>query len=143
MSTGRPVLDALVLAAAVVGALGVLLRALRLPELTRHLRLFLLDWLGEPERPGLPARPSFPERMGDVEAAARESSSRLLTLQDTTAALFAQVERSSDQLRRLDERVTEHRRRNEEQVALLREAVNRIEAEQLAIRLSRDLRDLQ
>lgn len=130
--TGRPALDGLLVAAAVVGAVGVLARAAHLPELTRRLRVFLLDWLGEPERPGTPARPSFPSRMGEVEG-------RLALLQESTHALYAQGERNSAELTRLDTRVSEHRRRNEEQIALLREAVNRIEAEQVALRLARDL----
>lgn len=133
-------------------------RLMGLGSLLKGTRLFLLDWFGEPPRPGVPARPSFPERMAEVEQQARrvdertsqlnhemrgELTSRLTMLAFTVDQLHVHTTGATDRLAQLDTRLTDldarvsdHRRRNDEQVTLLREAVGRVEQRQLDVALA-------
>jgi hypothetical protein len=117
--------------------LGGLSRFLHIGQTAKHLRLFLLDWLGEPERPGVEARPSFPERMAKVEKTlqhdfATETTSRLMLIGETVdrAAIMTTensyaLSRVDFRLNGLDQRISDHRRRNEEQIESLRAEVER------------------
>lgn len=130
-----PAVQVLLTAAGVATALGVLWRFLHLGELITGTRLFLLDWLGQPERPGAPAVPGFPARMAKVEARTAdlahdfrgELTSRLTLLAYTVDATHERLGITQEHLTRLDTRVTDHRRRNDEQIQLLRSAVARTE----------------
>lgn len=53
--------------AAVLAAITGIWKFLHLGPLLRGTRFFLDDWNGQPARPGVPPRPSFPERMANVE----------------------------------------------------------------------------
>lgn len=129
-------------AAGLVTALGVLWRALHLGELTRGTRLFLLDWFGEPARDGREAVPSFPARIAAVERRTAdlahdfrgELSSRLTLLAYTVDRVHDATTSNAERLTLLDERVSDHRRRNDEQVRLLREAIARTEAQLTEVR---------
>jgi hypothetical protein len=137
-------------AAALVTALGVLWRwahvgellggVFTLAKLAQLQRSFLVDWNGEPARPGVEARPSFPERMTSVEDKAElvdrrtaelnhelrgELVSRLVLLHDGQERLHDHNSEHAAALARLDARVTDHRRRNELQVEQLRVEVDR------------------
>lgn len=129
----RAVLGGLLYAAAVVGALGVLWRALKARELLRGVRLFLADWFGSPGRPGVAAVPSFPERMSEVESAT-------VAIVDSIERLHDAQGRSAEAFALLDQRVSDHRRRNEEQAELLRaamqERLDRLQAQNDAYRAS-------
>lgn len=122
-------------AAAFITAGGVLWRVSHLAELIRGTRLFLLDWNGEPARPGAQARPSVLERIERVEGRTSslnhdlrgELTSRLTLLAYSVDRLHEHTTSTADTLARLDERISDHRRRNEDQIALLREAVARNE----------------
>lgn len=126
-------------------------RSMGLGSLLRGTRLFLLDWFGEPARPGVEARPSFPERMADVERRVAtvdertgqlnhemrgELTSRLTMLAFTVDQLHVHSTGTTDRLQALDARVSDHRRRNDEQIRLLADAVARVEARQLDHALS-------
>lgn len=143
-----PAVQVLLSAAAVATAVGVLWRFLHLTEILRGTRLFLLDWLGQPARPGAEAVPSFPERMAQVEKRTADLShdfrgeltSRLTLLAYTVDRTHEQLSATTEHLARLevhqelvDQRITDHRRRNDEQIALLREAVARVELAQAAL----------
>lgn len=132
---------------AFLAAVAAAWRSMGLGSLLRGTRLFLLDWFGEPARPGVDARPSFPERMAEVEANARrvdqrtselnhemrgELTSRLTLLAFTVDQLHQHTTATTDRLSALDTRVSDHRRRNDEQIELLRQAVERVELRQLA-----------
>lgn len=66
--TGTAWIDALIAAAAAVTALGVLWRAVRgLRRFGRRVEDFLGDWFGEPERPGVAAKPGVMARLENVE----------------------------------------------------------------------------
>lgn len=122
-------------AAAAATAVGVLWRFLHLGEVLRGTRLFLVDWFGQPERPGAAAVPGFPERMATVESRTADLAhdfrgdltSRLTLLAYTVDQLHIHSTDARDYMVRLDERVTDHRRRNEEAIRLLSEAVARQE----------------
>jgi hypothetical protein len=120
--------------------LGGLSRFLHIGQTAKHLRLFLLDWLGEPERPGVEARPSFPERMAKVERRtetlqhdfATETTSRLMLIGETVdrAAVITDenhnaLSRVDFRLNGIDQRINDHRRRNDEQIESLRLEVER------------------
>lgn len=118
-------------------------RLMGLGSLLKGTRLFLLDWFGEPPRPGVPARPSFPDRMAEVEQQARRVDERLTLLAFTVDQLHVHTTGATDRLAQLDSRLTDldarvsdHRRRNDEQVTLLREAVGRVEQRQLDVALA-------
>lgn len=116
-----------------VGAVVSLWRWSKLGELVKGIRLFLADWFGEPERPGRPELPSFPARMARVEDRAAclaqklgdDVTAKLTALAYTVDRVHDQGSTSAERLAQLDARVSDHRRRNDEQVALLREAVAR------------------
>lgn len=117
--------------AAFVASVTALWRWSKLGELIRGTRLFLADWFGEPERPGRPGLPSFPTRMARVEERAAclaqklgdDVATKLTALAYTVDRVHDQGATQAERLAQLDARVSDHRRRNEEQVALLREAV--------------------
>lgn len=134
--------QALLAAAAVVTALGVLWRWLHMGELLRGTRLFLLDWFGQPERPGAEAVPGFPERMSSVEKRTAdladdfrgELTTRLTQLAFTVDRTHDHLTTTANDVQRLDARVSDHRRRNDEQIQLLREAITRTEQQVHEIR---------
>lgn len=122
----------LLAAAAVVTALGVLWRTSRpLRELVKGTRLFLVDWFGTPERPGVDAVAGFPERMARVERRTAdlahdfrgELTSRLTLLAFTVDKMHDQLHSNGDTVRLLSSRVDDHRRRNEAAVDALRAAL--------------------
>lgn len=134
------VYEVVLAAAAFLTACGVLVRALHLDETLKGTRNFLVDWQGEPARPGVEARPSFPERMASVEQQAAlvdrrtaelnhelrgELISRLVLLHEGQDKLHVTADRNADAIARLDDRVTDHRRRNEQQVENLRADLDR------------------
>lgn len=116
--------DVLLYAAAAAGALGVLWRSLKpFRELLRRVRLFLIDWLGTPARPGVAAVPSFPERMGEVESATVAVAQALADLAGSVSQLHTAQEHAAEAFVQLDNRVTDHRNRNEKQAELLQAAL--------------------
>lgn len=131
--------ELLLAAAAVVGAAAGLWRALRLGQLLRGTRAFLEDWQGEPARPGRERRPSVPERLANVETHLDDTGGQMSGLaaglvrlqeradlnRDGIAENRTALQRLDDRLGSLDARVTEHRRRNGEQLAELRVEVER------------------
>lgn len=108
--TGHPVIDTVLLIAAVVTAVGAIWRGLHLGELLHGTREFLDDWQGEPARPGVLARPSIPQRLADVET--------------QLCALVSQELRA--EVIELKERVKRHREANAAQVVILQTAVNEL-----------------
>lgn len=124
-----------------LGAVAAAWRTLSLGPLLKGTRLFLLDWFGEPARPGVDARPSFPERMATVESRTKalnhdlrdDLGGRLALLTEMVEASSHASKQVAEELKEVNGRVTEHRRRNDDQIRLLREAVARLEARQIAI----------
>lgn len=121
---------------AVAGGLTIVAGAYRALGIGRFLartRAFLDDWQGEPDRPGFRGRPSFPERMAavesNVETLQRNHGSSLRDKVDDVHTrvvdLQARAQSNRDGIDELQHRVTDHRRRNDEQATLLREAVDR------------------
>lgn len=118
-------------AAAAVAGVAAAVRALGLPKLAQGTRRFLDDWFGEPARPGHDGTPSFPERMAEVERRAAsvehfvrgDTSARLQLIALDVKTSQDQASKNHDALMEVNERVTEHRRRNDEQIELLRSAV--------------------
>lgn len=140
--------QAILAAAGILAALGVLWRGSKpLRDTARMVRLFLLDWLGEPARPGVDARPSFPQRMAEVEHRTHLTERRTADLAHTFRgevnshlALLARslgrledhvnnngagIDRLDARIHTVEERITDHRRRNDEQIAALRAEVDR------------------
>ena len=138
--------QAVVTLAAVVAALGVLWRALRLGQLLTGTRLFLDDWNGEAARPGVERRASFPERMAAVEERTRalthdvrgELSSRLILLGDGLQRVEAAQATAAAALVDVNSRVTEHRRRNDELVHVLQLRLDELRHQQLLDVVDRD-----
>lgn len=130
---------ALLWLAAILGALGVIYKALhldtarvrlmRLAELAEVQADFLLDWNGSPARPGVDAVPSMPERVEKVSKDVHEVKSALPSAFDELMRQITDVKADVGDVKELaektDERVTEHRRRGEEQAVLLRAEVER------------------
>lgn len=125
--TGLPWLDVVLVAGALVTALGVLWRATRPGRrLAGAVGDFLSDWNGEPGRPGRPATPPFPERLSRIEAQLVELPPLAVgveQLHNALAATSGRVASLDDRLALIDRRVTDHRRRNDRQVELLRQEV--------------------
>lgn len=133
----------LILAAGIAGAVTALWKFLHLSEILRDIRnllrlsnlqaSFLQDWNGEPARPGKEGVPSVPERLNLVERRtaalnhtfAGEMTSRLTLIADDLTEVKSQSRANFDALARLDDRVTDHRRRNEEQSSILRAELER------------------
>lgn len=69
--TGIPVVDVFVIAGTIAGGLGLLgivRRAVRwMLRTIKRVQNFLDDWNGEPARPGVEARPGFPDRLAALE----------------------------------------------------------------------------
>jgi hypothetical protein len=116
-------------------AVGAIWKSLGLGSLLKGTRDFLVDWNGEPERPGRDRIPSVPERIKAVEDRTAdmnhgmrgEMSSRLILLGEALDKLSTLGESNATSLARLegrvdglDRRVTDHRRRNEEQTEAFR-----------------------
>lgn len=125
--TGSPTADGLLAAAAVVTAVGVLWRSTRpARRLAKALRLFVEDWNGEPARPGRTATHPIPERLSRIELQLVDlpqltvGMEQLHTQARATAARVVSVD---ERLGLLDRRVTDHRRRNDRQIDLLRAEV--------------------
>lgn len=132
--------DILVGVAAVLGAVTAIFKFLHLGELLKGTRTFLLDWNGLPERPGADKIPSMPERINLLERRSESLNHNLAVELNNRVTLVAEgVDRietaageNSAALTRLDfrvngieQRITDHRRRNEEQVEALRVEVDR------------------
>lgn len=125
--TGSAAADALLAAAAVVTALGVLWRSTRpARRLSRSLRAFVEDWNGEPARPGRQATHPIPERLARIELQlvdVPQLAVGLEALHSQARATAARVVSVDERLGLLDRRVTDHRRRNDRQIELLRAEV--------------------
>lgn len=129
--------------AGTIALLATFWRRLHISELLKGLREFLEDWRGEPARPGRDEIKPFPVRMTALERRAAdldhrvrgEVSSRLTLIQETVDESRAQGASNHEALIRLDSRVTDHRRRNEEQIKLLQEAIARNERHWEEVRL--------
>lgn len=100
-------------AAGVATAIGVLWRFLHVGELLTGTRNFLKDYNGEPARPGVEQRPGLPERLGKIEAHTHE-------LKGAFPAMVVALDELQRSLAENGNRITEHRRRNEDQALLLR-----------------------
>lgn len=137
--------------AGILTALGVIYKALHIGEVLRDLRslarlsklqeTFLADWNGEPARPGADARPGLPDRIAKIEKQTHEIKGRdaqlvvaLEVLADSARDNGAKIDRLDERVIGLDERVTDHRRRNDATAELLRVELERRAAE-LAVRL--------
>lgn len=135
----------IVWAAGVLAALGVIYKAIHLGPAIRKAKDFARSWFGEPAAPGVEARPGLPETVAKMAAHIHEIKGR-----DATIAQFLQdisekmtenglkVDRIDERVLHLDERVTDHRRRNEEQATLLRADLERRARELENARLERD-----
>lgn len=142
--------SAILAAAALVGALTALWKFLHLGELLRDTRRlaklaqlqesFLEDWNGAPARPGQDARPGSMQRIATVEKRTEdinhlfrgEVTSRLTLIAENVEQLKAKGDMNGQALNRLegrvdsvDKRISDHRRRNEEQIEHLRSEVER------------------
>lgn len=134
--------DIVVVVASVCTAAAVIAKFLHLPELLKGGRLFLHDWLGEPARDGVEARLSFPARMAKVEARTEalhhnlsvELNGRMDLVAHSLDGIQGRADENKTSLDRLEERlndvderinkrITDHRRRNEETVAALEAAI--------------------
>jgi hypothetical protein len=141
--TGSSVTDIIILVAAVVTALGVIARMLHLPEIRRGFRDFLQSWNGQPKRPGVEAVPGFPEQMADTKADLTKMKADVHTIKGRDGALVVALEqiaasaaataaaliRVENRANVTDERISEHRRRNEETARQLQKAVEQTAAD--------------
>lgn len=67
--TGIPAVDVFVIITIVASALVLIVRGLKwVMRIYRRISKFLDDWNGEPARPGVEARPGFPDRIAALEA---------------------------------------------------------------------------
>ena len=116
--------------------LGLVDRRLGIGDRRKRFRLFLLDWSGEPARPGRDALPSFPERMAKLELRtaqlqhdfATETTGRLVLLAEDLVQIKEAASLNGDALARMDfrlngveRRITDHQKRNQRQIAALRD----------------------
>jgi hypothetical protein len=118
--------------AAGLGALAAIYRLLHIGEIGRGLLHFLRDYNGEPARPGQDARPGLPERIAKIERQTHEIKGRdaqlvvaLDQVVEESRTVGGKVDRIDGRIGLLDGRVTDHRRRNDEQASLLREELER------------------
>jgi hypothetical protein len=118
--------------AGVLTAVGVIYRFFHVGEIVRGILNFLRDYHGEPARPGVEARPGLPERLARIESQTGEIKGRDLQLLTELKRLARSADDNGEKIDRLDERVitldervTDHRRRNEEQAAVLRAELER------------------
>lgn len=134
LSAGNPVSPAepLIWIAGALTALGVIYRFLHVGEIVRGILNFLRDYNGEPARPGVPARPGLPDRIAKIESQTHEIKGRdaqlvvaLEQLASSANENGLKIDRLDERVINLDERVTDHRRRNEEQVRVLRDELER------------------
>jgi hypothetical protein len=128
--------------AGLIGALAFLWRTLFRKGFRRS-REFFRAWFGEPEAPGVDRRPGLPEtvaqmagqvheiraRDDQVLAFMKEIAGQLTDNGRKTDALDLKVERVDTRVIGLDQRVTDHRRRNDETARLMREELLRRAAE--------------
>jgi hypothetical protein len=125
--TSSTTADAVLAAAAVVTALGVLWRTTRpARRLARSVREFLEDWNGEPARPGRTATHPIPERLSRIELQLVDLPQLAVGVEQLQGALRATAGRVAsldDRLGLIDRRVADHRRRNDRQIELLRAEV--------------------
>lgn len=101
--TGIPAVDVFVIAGIIAGGLGlvgVIGRAGKwMLRTIRRVQNFLDDWNGEPARPGVEARPGFPDRLAALEvevAAVRKLVSNGLS--SNVADIQARVTRVEERL---------------------------------------------
>ena len=134
--------------AAFLLALGVIAKALHLPEIRKGTREFLRAFFGEPARPGFDAVPGIPEQLADnrdhlakLQEDMHEIKGRdgqlVVALEQIAASARATAEalsRVENRANIMDERINDHRRRNEETAKVLQRAV-----EQTATDLQRKL----
>lgn len=123
--------------AAILAVVGVG-RALGFNKMRKDVRAFLMDWNGEPARDGFEGRESFPTRMTKVEKRtqelARNGGSSVADKVHDIARDIDEIKKSAEsngaaiarvdtRIAGVEERVTDHRRRNDEAVRLLRESL--------------------
>lgn len=131
---------ALVGIAAVLGAIGVIWRQGGFGKLKKRTADFLDDWNGEAPRPGYEGRKSFPVRMAEIEQtvaqlkrnggssvadAVHEVARGVEELKRTAVANREAIARLDERHNHTDERITDHRKRNDEAATLLRAELER------------------
>jgi hypothetical protein len=143
---------ALLWTAAVCGALAAIWRFFGITNAWRawrarviRQRTFYLDWYGEPARPGVEPRPGVPEQVAYLGKQMHEIKGRDTQLAEGLQELTRWSRENGQKLDRLDERViaadtriTDHRRRNEEQARVLRDD---LEARANALEMSLEARN--
>lgn len=131
--------------AAVLTALGVIYRLLHLGEIVRGLLLIVRQWHGEKGAPGIPARMSIPEiidyqskQLHEIKGRDAQLVVALEQLAQSANDNGVKIDRLDERVIGLDERVTDHRRRNEDQARVLREELERRAADLEAKLLQRN-----
>lgn len=107
-------------AAGVVTALGVLWKFLHIGEISKGLRHLVQGWNGQPERPGFDRVPGVPERLAKIEKQTHEVKGAMPAMVVALDELQRWATENGSRIDAVNERITEHRRRNDDQAALLR-----------------------
>lgn len=111
-------------AAGVVTAVGVLWKFFHVGEILKGTRNFLKDYNGEPARPGAEARPGLPERLAKIEHHTHETKAAFPAMVVALDELQRWATENGARIDAVNDRITEHRRRNEDQAILLRKALD-------------------
>lgn len=141
-----PAATALLLwAAGVCTAIGVLWKFLHVGEILTGTRNFLKDYNGEPARPGVEPRPGLPERLASIERHTHEVKGAmpamvvaLEELKKWATENGSKIDKVDDRVTALDQRMTDHRRRNDQTAEVLRSDLERRASELAAKMEARD-----
>lgn len=121
--------------AAVLTSLGVIWKVTG--PAFREIRDFLRSWNGQPAAPGIEARPGLPEtvaylgtQMSEIKGRDAQLADALGELNESSKEAVESSKDNGEKIDRLDERmiavdvrVTDHRRRNDEQAQILHDAL--------------------
>lgn len=111
--------------AGLLAAIASIYKLLHLGEMFRGTRNFLADYNGEPQRPGFEGRKGLPERITSIEQHMNEVKGAMPSLAQALSDLAETSTSNGEKIDKLDQRVTDHRRRNDEQATLLRTELER------------------
>ena len=106
-----PAVETVILLASIVTAVTVIIVAsIKLGKFTKKIIHFFDDFIGEEERPGVPARPGFSERMGHLEETVAKVDERLDLIEFKITTIDKELQPNSglsvrDAINRIEKRI--------------------------------------
>lgn len=108
-----PIVEGLLITASIITAATVVIIAfLKSGKFIKRIIHFFDDFLGEDERPGVPARPGFSERMSRMEGCIEKVNERLEVIEHRVAEINYELQPNSghsakDAINRIEKRINE------------------------------------